>query len=86
MPKKITTVQVAWKAAVNAGTQNGYIKLFIDGTLIRKKRNINNDTINIKSVRLGITKNIPAAYNISGYFYLDHFGSDNSVIIDQPFP
>lgn len=81
MPKKAITVEVDWKAAESTIKHNGYVKLYINGKLKKKKGGLNNDKQKVDLVRLGVTARIKSAFNISGSFKLDHFESDDTFYI-----
>ncbi|MEK6220658.1 MAG: hypothetical protein N2D54_00225 [Chloroflexota bacterium] len=83
LPKSKTPVSVDWRPASSNGADNGYIKLFINGKVKVKKLGLDNDTLEIFNVRLGITKSIKPAYTMSGFFLLDHFDSDWSYHIGK---
>lgn len=76
LPKKATVVEIDWKAAETTTSNDGYIKLYINDALKREKLGLNNDTLAVDEVRLGIVARIKAAYNISGSFKLDAFDSN----------
>ncbi|MEK6222427.1 MAG: hypothetical protein N2D54_09290, partial [Chloroflexota bacterium] len=65
-----------WKAAVSPSKPNGFIKLWVNDVLVKKKLGVDNDSYVVKNVRLGITAPIKPAYAISGFFNLDEFDSD----------
>ncbi|MEK6220620.1 MAG: hypothetical protein N2D54_00035, partial [Chloroflexota bacterium] len=79
LPKTTKAVEIDYKA----GAGNGFLKLYVNDTLKVKKLNVDNDTLSVKTVRLGITKKIKPAHTILGAFYLDQFGSDSSVHIGK---
>ncbi|MEK6222135.1 MAG: hypothetical protein N2D54_07790, partial [Chloroflexota bacterium] len=70
------TIEVDWKAADTKGNHNGYIKLYVNGKLKKKVLGINNDTLRVTNVKLGITKKLGAGTNLTGSFKLDAFKSD----------
>ena len=77
LPKKATLVEVDWAAAKGISKHNGYVKLFINNKLKQKKTGLDNDTITVGTIRLGIADPIQTAFNISGSFLLDYFDSDS---------
>ncbi|MEK6221208.1 MAG: hypothetical protein N2D54_03075, partial [Chloroflexota bacterium] len=79
LPKTTKAVEIDWKA----GAGNGFLKLYVNDVLKVKKLNLDNDTLNVKTVRLGISKKIKAAHNVSGAFFLDQFASDSSTHIGK---
>ncbi|MEK6222963.1 MAG: hypothetical protein N2D54_12015, partial [Chloroflexota bacterium] len=76
LPNKPVFVSVDRRAAASAGNKNGYIKLFINGVQKVQKTGINNDTLKVAQVRLGVVTKIKAAHKISGTFLIDGFASD----------
>ncbi|MEK6223074.1 MAG: hypothetical protein N2D54_12590, partial [Chloroflexota bacterium] len=79
LPKTTKAVEIDWKAGVG----NGFLKLYVNDVLKVKKLNVDNDTLSVKAVRLGITKKIKPAHTVSGAFYLDQYGSDSSTHIGK---
>ncbi|MEK6221334.1 MAG: hypothetical protein N2D54_03715 [Chloroflexota bacterium] len=77
LPKTTKSVEIDYKA----GAGNGFLKLYINDVLKVKKLNVDNFTLNVKAVRLGVTKKIKPAHTVSGAFFLDQFGSDSSARI-----
>ncbi|MEK6220981.1 MAG: hypothetical protein N2D54_01880, partial [Chloroflexota bacterium] len=75
LPKTTKAVEIDYKA--KAG--KGFLKLYVNDVLKVKKLNVDNGTLSVKNIRLGITKKINPAYAISGAFFLDQFGSDGSI-------
>ncbi|MDH5508244.1 MAG: hypothetical protein OEZ02_13560 [Anaerolineae bacterium] len=78
VPQRWVPVEVNWQAATSSGTDDGYLKLFVGRKLKQHLEFLDNDTLAIKSVRLGITSYLNATDNISNFFYLDNFISNNS--------
>ncbi|MEK6220803.1 MAG: hypothetical protein N2D54_00970, partial [Chloroflexota bacterium] len=79
VPKTTKAVEIDWKA----GAGNGFLLLYVNDVLKVKRLNLDNDALNVKAVRLGITKKIKAAHNVSGAFFLDQFASDSSTHIGK---
>ena len=63
-------VEIAWKASDEAGLNNGYLKLYVDGQLVTTLSNLDNDTYGINSVYL-ITNAVNA--NTTGSLNFDDF-------------
>jgi hypothetical protein len=64
------------KVATSDRADNGFIKLYINNKLRVDKRFIDNDLLEVKVARIGIIRDIPPAFNISGKLFLDHFALD----------
>ncbi len=47
-------VEIEWAASTTSGANNGYIKLWIDDNLQETLSNVDNDTVNIDSIKLGL--------------------------------
>ena len=84
--KRITNnphlIEVEWGAASGAGNDDGYLKLYIDGRLWRKKPNLDNDTFVVDTVRLGFT-NSPKNFTVNGIFFIDDYLSSDSGYIGE---
>jgi len=76
LPKASTKVDVKWEAASWPGADDGFLYISINDIPKVSKFSVDNDTLFIKFVRLGITAPINGAYNIFGSFKLDAFFSE----------
>lgn len=63
------SIQIEWVAASYDGANDGYIKLYMDGTLAGGVYNIDNDTRAVKSVAIHTART--GGY-VSGKYYLDN--------------
>lgn len=77
LPKKSVAVEIDWKSAGTIGNHNGYLQLWVDNRFKQNIASLNNDTMNIEEIRLGVTQRIKKSFNISGNFYLDAFTSND---------
>lgn len=72
-----TRVKFEWKAATGIGANNGIFRLYKGDTLQFEKTNLDTDTLEIDTARLGVTKNADAT--TLGSYYIDQFSSDRLV-------
>ncbi len=72
-----TRVKLEWKAATAPGANNGIFRLYKGDTLQFEKTNLDTDTLQIDTARLGVTKNADAT--TLGSYYIDQFSSDRNV-------
>ncbi len=68
-------IQVDWKAATGVGTDDGWGILWIDDVLQESIFGVDNDTLTIRGIRLGITTRM-VGITLTGMLYMDHFYSD----------
>ncbi len=61
-------VEIDWKAATGAGANDGYISLWIDGTLKQTVSTVDNDTRRVDEARLGPLSGIDAGTQGTEYF------------------
>ncbi|MEK6222229.1 MAG: metallophosphoesterase, partial [Chloroflexota bacterium] len=73
-----------WRRAYSPANHNGYLKLYLNNELKRKKLNINNDLHKITSVQIGVTKKINQSANIFGKFFIDDFASHDPAPLSTP--
>lgn len=64
---------VDWQAASTPTSQDGRLRLWIDGQIVRELTGLDNDTRNVDKVHLGADGNIQ--FGTAGTFYIDHFVS-----------
>ncbi len=67
------TVQIDWRAATAAGSNDGAFSLWIDGVLKQTRAGIDNDTLVVDEVRLGSISSIDAGTR--GVYFFDGFAS-----------
>jgi YD repeat-containing protein len=67
------TVGVYWAAATNAGANDGYVKLSIDGFVKDQLTGVDNDTRRVESARLGVVTASPTG--TAGTLYFDNYQS-----------
>jgi len=72
-------IEFDWMASTAAGNNNGYLSLWIDGTLRQTLINLNNDTLRIEQARLGPLSGIDGGTR--GTTYFDAFVSRRSTYI-----
>ncbi|MEK6223152.1 MAG: hypothetical protein N2D54_12980, partial [Chloroflexota bacterium] len=77
LPVGSNAIEIDWQAAQDEFTNNGSFTLYLNGLQKAVLSDLDNDKLAITQVRLGITRKIPLAFQISGYFFLDHFASDS---------
>jgi hypothetical protein len=77
LPVGSNGIEINWQAAQDEFTSNGSFTLYLNGIQSALLSELDNDTLSITKTRLGITRKIPVAFQISGNFFLDHFASDN---------
>ncbi|MDH5606415.1 MAG: M23 family metallopeptidase, partial [Anaerolineae bacterium] len=63
LPNQPSYVEVKWRAASSPTKTNGQFRLFINGALQQKLLGLDNDTFDIRSVKLGVTAKIKSAFN-----------------------
>ncbi|MDH5606189.1 MAG: hypothetical protein OEY93_04825, partial [Anaerolineae bacterium] len=73
VPQNPVSIEMDWKAAKSKLRQNGFIRIWVNGTIKLKKIGLNNSMLRVNEVRLGITSPIKSLFNISGSYYLDDF-------------
>lgn len=73
------SIEVYWKAATAAGANDGFITLWIDGTVSGSQTLVDNDTKRIGEARFGAVANLDPG--TSGTFYLDDFVSRKTTYI-----
>jgi hypothetical protein len=66
-------IEMEWQAASAPGTNDGFLKLWINDVLVDTIDNIDSDTQYVSSVALGAISNIPSGVN--GTIYFDGFVS-----------
>jgi RHS repeat-associated protein len=72
-------IEIEWAAAWDAETPNGFINLWLDGEEAGSATAIDNDTLRIDNVRLGVLS-LSSAY-IAGTLYIDDFVSHQNEAI-----
>lgn len=72
-------IEIDWKSSTASGANNGYISLWVDGTLQTTQSSIDNDTKRISEVRFGAPAGIDSG--TSGTIYLDDFVSRRTTYI-----
>jgi hypothetical protein len=65
-------IEVEWKAATSANSNDGYIHLYVNDTLVKQVNNIDNYTQGIHGISLGV---LDPSSNMSGTVYFDAFES-----------
>ncbi len=73
------TIAVEWKADAYDGATNGYGALYIDGVLMATQAAVDNDTLRVDKILLGITSRMDDIVFV-GTMYIDDFRSNNRVI------
>lgn len=89
LPKRTTSLEIDWVAASGPGALDGEFKLWLNGKLKRSSTGLDTDSLNVRSVRVGVTSPINSSASISGSFKLDAFESDNLEYLGayvSPFP
>jgi RHS repeat-associated protein len=76
IPDAPQVIEVEYKAASAAGADDGYLKLWLNDTLVDTIANVDNDTLLIDNVSLGATGSLDAG--TSGTVYFDAFESRRS--------
>jgi len=76
LPRAAVSIGVDWLAS--SGTNDGYIKLYLNDVLKHQKTGLDNDTYAVDLVRWGMAAKFKAAFTISGSFKLDAFNSDRA--------
>jgi len=72
-------IEIEWQASSAPGANNGFLTLWIDGTLKQTLSNVDNDMHTIGEVRLGATAGLDAG--TSGSMYFDKFESRRNTYI-----
>jgi hypothetical protein len=72
-------VEIDWKSSTAAGMNNGYVSLWIDGTLKQTKSGVDNDTRRVDEVHLGPSSGIDS--DTRGTYYFDAFEARKSTYI-----
>ena len=67
------SIEADWRAATSAGANDGFLKLWIDGTQPAGQSGVDNDTRQIDHVRLGAVEGIDT--DTRGTYYFDAFVS-----------
>ncbi len=73
----VHTIGVEWMADTSDGAGDGYGALYIDGTLMETQSTVDNDTMRVDKVLLGITSRMDGMI-FTGTMYMDKFYSDNN--------
>lgn len=74
-------IEIEWKKATAVGANNGYLSLWIDGTLVGTISNVDNDLWTLDFVQLGATASIDST--TSGSMLFDNFVSRRFTYIGQ---
>jgi hypothetical protein len=72
-------LEIEWQAASAAGANDGYLKLWIDDTLVDTISSVDNDTYSTGQIKLGATSGVDAG--TSGTIYFDAFESRRETFI-----
>jgi hypothetical protein len=72
-------VEVEWRAATSAGTNDGYLTLWLDGVQTSTVTGIDNDTRRVDRIHLGAVSGIDAGTR--GSYYFDAFESRRNTYI-----
>jgi phosphatidylserine/phosphatidylglycerophosphate/cardiolipin synthase-like enzyme len=75
------SIEIEWKKATAVGANNGYLSLWIDGTLVGTISNVDNDLWTLDFVQLGATAGIDST--TSGSMLFDNFVSRRYTYIGQ---
>ncbi|MBX3035699.1 MAG: right-handed parallel beta-helix repeat-containing protein [Anaerolineales bacterium] len=75
------SIEIEWKKATAVGANNGYLSLWIDGTLVGTIANVDNDLWTLDFVQLGATASIDST--TSGSMLFDNFISRRFTYIGQ---
>jgi hypothetical protein len=67
-------IEIEWQSASAAGANNGFLKLWVNDTLVDTISNLDTDASRITDVSWGINSDIPAG--ASGSVYFDEFESE----------
>ncbi len=73
----VHTIQVEWKADTSDGAGDGYGALYIDGVFQQRLGGVDNDTLRVDKILLGITSRMDGMV-FTGTMYMDAFHSDNN--------
>ncbi len=71
------TIGVEWMADISNGASNGYGALYIDGVLMETVLLVDNDTLRVDKILLGITSRMDGMV-FTGTMWMDRFYSDNN--------
>ncbi len=77
MTDELHIIGVEWKADTSPGAGDGYGALYIDGVLKEMQSGVDNDTLRVDKVLLGITSRMDGMV-FTGTMYMDKFYSDNN--------
>ena len=77
------TIEIDWQQASVAGANDGWVELYLDGSLLETKSGLDNDTIYVDTFKIGFTSRLDGKA-ISGIFYLDDIATSNSGYIGLP--
>jgi RHS repeat-associated protein len=72
-------VEIEWQTSSAPGANNGFMSLWIDGTLMQTLGSVDNDTHSIGEAHLGVTA--MGSPTTTGTIYFDHFESRRSSYI-----
>jgi len=75
------SIEIEWKKATAVGANNGYLSLWIDGTLVGTISNVDNDLWTLDFVQLGATASVDST--TSGSMLFDNFISKRYSYIGQ---
>jgi YD repeat-containing protein len=67
-------VELEWEASSATGANDGSVLLWLDGAKVAEITNVDNDSVEIESTRLGIIS--PSSEDFLGTVYFDDFGSN----------
>ncbi len=73
----VHTIAVEWRADTFDGASDGYGTLYIDGVLMETQSGVDNDTLRVDKILLGITSRMDGMV-FTGTMYMDDFYSDNN--------
>jgi RHS repeat-associated protein len=85
-------IEIEWARAGSDTSHDGYMNLWVNGTLMENPNGADDDTKSIGSVQMGILS--PSSANINGTVYFDDFASNNNgyigvdenVVLPTPTP
>jgi hypothetical protein len=77
------TVEVDWRAASADGSNNGWIRLYLDGTMLEVLSGLDNDTLYVENFKVGFTSRL-AGKSISGMIYIDDVATSNTGYLGVP--
>ncbi len=73
----VHTIGVEWKADTSDGAGDGYGALYVDGVLMEMQSGVDNDTMRVDKILLGITSRMDGMI-FTGTMYMDAFYEDNN--------